>query len=140
MFVFMHIKNSHGFTLISVLLVLSIIFLSLPFIVQLIKLVSYETTYDELSKQHFFLFLRDELFTASDYKVYSDEIVLKLTYNNEAQIMQYGNNIIRRASGGFDVFLRDIEEVRFERLPYGVRTLITSLEGEQYEKTIKFYE
>src|SRR5699024_4597907 len=74
--VMMHIKNEDGLTLISTLFIMVLIALLLPFLISLITAVSYETTYDTLSIQQFFVFLRDELFMAADYEIRTNELIL----------------------------------------------------------------
>lgn len=111
----------------------------LPFLVQLMSASSYETNYDELSIQQFFLFLRDELFIASDYKVNSGELIIDLPEGRQAYFVQMGSNVVRRVSGGFDVFLREVEHIQFTKWTGGVQVSVTSLQGDQYEKIFRVY-
>lgn len=136
----MHIKNEDGLTLISTLFIMVLIALLLPFLISLITAVSYETTYDTLSIQQFFVFLRDELFMAENYKVRTNELTLYLPDGKKVYVMQVGDHIVRRLSGGYEIFLRDIDRVMFSEWSDGIRVSITSLEGDQYEKILRFYK
>src|SRR5690625_6450852 len=62
-------KNNAGFTFISLLITLIIIFTTLPLLVQLTKTVSYRTNYNELSIQQFYHYLRDDLIEATAFQV-----------------------------------------------------------------------
>src|SRR5699024_4403412 len=103
--VMMHIKNEDGLTLISTLFIMVLIALLLPFLISLITAVSYETTYDTLSIQQFFVFLRDELFMAENYKVKTNELTLYLPDGKKVYVMQVGDHICSSLCGGYEIFI-----------------------------------
>src|SRR5690625_3126984 len=123
------------------LLTIAIIGLTLSLLISLITSISYSTEYDELSIQQFFYILRDDLLFSSDVSVEHNKLYLELHSDEKATIEQYGRVIRRQVEGkGHEVYLREVEDVMFTLLPYGIEATITSLEGETYEKTIIFYQ
>ncbi|MBT2214449.1 hypothetical protein KK120_01215 [Virgibacillus dakarensis] len=135
------LRSERGFTFITLLLTITILFMSLPFAPFLIKSANYSSHHQEMSIQQFFYFLRDDVMKATDYAV-TPTVVKLLNHDDETiTIEQYGNLIRRQVKGtGHEIYLRDIQAVTFEKLPYGIHTTITSLQGETYEKTIIFYQ
>src|SRR5699024_9365095 len=132
-------KNEQGFTLISMLITITILFTTLPFLVYLIQSVSISSNYQEISVHHFFHFLRDEFIGAKEYKIENNTIILE--YPSETvSIEKFGSLIRRQVDGrGHEIFLRDVDTITFTSLLFGVKTEIKTLQGEQYEKTIIFY-
>lgn len=137
----MAIDNERGFTMISMLMTLSVIMITLPLLAQIITLIAVPSSYDELSMNQFFYFLRDEVSIAADYQVKQDVLTLELVNGDTITFKKYKDLVIRQVDGkGYDVFLRNVKDISFRKLSYGVHTIITSLEGEQYEKNIVFLE
>lgn len=112
----------------------------LPLLAYLLKSVNFSSNYDELSIYQFFTFFRNEFIEATEYDVTSRKITLYLQDGRRAAFELYNNLIVRRVDGGFEVYLRDVQDIRFIPLSYGVQIIVTSLQGDQYEKTIVFYE
>ncbi len=134
-------KSEQGFTFVSLLIALSILALILPLTGHLLQAASFPDQKEELTIRQFFLFLRNDMINARDYEIDSQEIKLVLDSDEIATIEKYGLHIRRQVDGkGHEIYLRDIRDVHFSKLPYGMRVSITSSEGEQYEKTIIFYE
>lgn len=133
-------KSEKGFTFISMFLTITILFSTLPLLVSLLLSTTYSTNYDQISVQHFFHFLRDELIEASSYMV--EDNTLKLKVGDRTVLIEKYNTIIRRRvdGQGHEIFLRDVEVISFSSLPYGVHTEIRTLQGAKYEKTIVLYE
>ena len=120
---------------------LGVIIITLPLLAQVITLITVPSSYDELSMQQFFYFLRDEVSIADDINVNQDVLILKLVNGDTITFKKYKDLVIRQVDGkGYDVYLRNVKEINFRRLFYGVHTTITSLEGEQYEKNIVLLE
>jgi len=134
-------KNNAGFTFISLLITLIIIFTTLPLLVQLTKTVSYRTNYNELSIQQFYHYLRDDLIEATAFQVSEHSLELLLQDDNTAIYSMYGRLIRRQVDGrGHEIYVRDVKDITFTPLPYGMLTEVTSLEGDVYEKVLVFYE
>jgi len=134
-------KNNAGFTFISLLITLIIIFTTLPLLVQLTKTVSYRTNYNELSIQQFYHYLRDDLIEATAFQVSEHSLELLLPDDNTAIYSMYGRLIRRQVDGrGHEIYVRDVKDITFTPLPYGMLTEVTSLEGDVYEKVLVFYE
>ena len=141
-FVYMVInKSERGFTLLSMLITITVLFTTLPLLAHLIKSVNYSTNYDEISIQQFFQFLRNEFIMATDYHVSENRIILHLRDGKKVSFEKYQNVILRQVGGeGHDIYLRDVAEISFSSRSYGAHVAITSLQGVRYEKTIVFYE
>ena len=134
------LRNQRGFTLISMLMTLIIIFMSLPLLVHVLKLTAFSTNYDEISMQQFFFFLRDEVIMATDYQVEENKLTLVSPDGGKTTFEKYQDVVVRRIDGkGHEVFVRNIDEIIFRLQSYGIKTTITSLQGGHYEKTIFFY-
>lgn len=135
-------KNERGFTLISILLSISIIAVTLPFTGYLINSTTDTSShYEEISTTQFFHFLRDDVIKASSYIIDPSTLTLTLDDETTATIEKYGKLIRRKTNrGGHEIYLRDVEAITFTELPYGIHTTVTSMQGERYEKTVIFYE
>lgn len=133
-------KSEQGFTLLSMLAMLTILFTVLPLLAYITKSVTYDSLYDEASIQQFYQFLRDEMLLATDYSVGKNKLTLDTSDRKKISFTRYKQQILRQVDRqGHDIYLRDIEEIVFKELPYGIQVEIISLEGKQYEKTIVFY-
>lgn len=135
-----YLKGENGFSLLSILFAMTILFMSMPFIVYLIKASFYTSYYEELSVQQFFHFMQDELIMAEYYEV--DRHVVSFFVDGETVTMdKHGSNIRRQVSGkGHEIFLRDVQAITFNSVSFGVQIQVTTLEGEHYEKTIRYYD
>lgn len=134
------LKNEKGFTFLSMIIAITIIVSLLPLLAYVINTAKFSTNYDELSINQFFIFFRNEFIEATDYKVSPQKVTLYLKNGKKASFEMYDQLILRRIDGGYEVYLRDVKDVLFTQLPYGVQTTITSTKGEQYEKAIVFYQ
>ncbi|WP_010530982.1 ComGF family competence protein [Lentibacillus jeotgali] len=133
-------KNEQGFTFISIFLAVSIIFMTLPFTAYLAKTIDATSNYNQLSVQQFFLFLRDEVIRASDIIVEPTGITLLQPDESRVVLKQYDDLIIRQLEDkGFEVYLRNVRDVEFTSTSYGLQATITTINGDQFEKNIIFY-
>lgn len=84
--------------------------------------------------------MQDELIMAEHYEV--DRHVVSFSANNQTvTIDKFGTNIRRQVRGtGHEIFLRDIKELTFNPMSYGIRIQVITLEGGVYEKTIRYYD
>jgi competence protein ComGF len=134
-------KTEQGFSLLSMLIIITILFATLPFLAHISKGTAYSSNYDELSILQFFNFLRDEFMLATDYSITSKQIVFTDGNGKRISFEKYNQLILRKVDHmGHDIYLRDVKDINFSVLPYGMHVEITSLEGETYEKTIIYYE
>jgi len=131
------LKNHNGFSMVSMLITISIILLSIPFVSYLLNSLSYTTHYESLSVNQFYLFLRDELIQSSNIEVNSQSISYKLENGDVATFSQYKDLIRRQVENkGHEIYLRDIDKISFETVTHGVRTTIKTSQGVTYEKTL----
>jgi|SRR5690625_1395220 len=134
------LKSEDGFTYVSLIVMITVILIFVPLLASLVNSVKFSSHYDEFAINQFFIFLRNELIEGTDYDVTSQKITLYLQDGRRASFELYNNLIVRRIDGGFEVYLRDVKEVSFISLSYGIQVVITSMQGDQYEKTIVFYQ
>ncbi|HLS08040.1 ComGF family competence protein [Lentibacillus sp.] len=133
-------KNEKGFTFISIFLTVSIIFMTIPFTTYLTKTVDVSSNYDQLSVQQFFYFLRDEVIKASEITVEPSKITLLQPDESRVSLEQYEDLIVRQLDGeGFEVYLRNVQDVHFTPSEFGLLASITTINGDQFEKHIVFY-
>ncbi|WP_163969993.1 competence type IV pilus minor pilin ComGF [Oceanobacillus halotolerans] len=134
------LQNEKGITFITILFSITILFLTLPFITSFLKISQISSYNDELTIHQFFHFLRDEVIAATNYEIEGSTLELEQSNGSQVTIEVYHNQIRRRVnSQGHEVFLRDIKDALFTKLPYGIRATITTLQGDTYEKEIIFY-
>ncbi|SFD53879.1 competence protein ComGF [Lentibacillus persicus] len=132
-------RDESGVTFISILLMISIIFTTIPFAIYLAKAVNIDSNYDALSVQQFFNYLRDEVISASDLTIEPRKLTLDMADGSTATFQKYDDRIVRRLNNGFEIYLREVQNVKFTPSPFGVRASITTINGDQYEKTIVAY-
>src|SRR5690625_567316 len=101
----------------------------------------YNTNYNKMSIQQFYQYLRDNLIEATAFQVSEHSLELLLPDDNTAIYSMYGRLIRRQVDGrGHEIYVRDVKDITFTPLPYGMVTEVTSLEGDVYEKVLVFYE
>lgn len=134
------LNNEKGFTLLTILVMISLMLSTLPLLAYLIKSVSISSNYDDFSIQQFFIYFRNEFIQATHFELNNNGVILYFPDGKIASFEKFNDLIIRRIDGGFEVYLREVKDISFQPLAYGLQTTVTSLQGEQYEKTIIFYE
>ncbi|GGK03247.1 hypothetical protein GCM10007063_26820 [Lentibacillus kapialis] len=133
-------RGEQGFTFISIFLAVSIIFMTIPFTAYLVKTAEFSSEYNQLSVQQFFFFLRDEVIRASDIIVEPSNITLIRPDDSRVVLKQYDDLIIRQLDDeGFEIYLRNVRDIHFTTLSYGLHASITTINGDQFEKNIVFY-
>lgn len=137
----MAFHNEEGFTFITTLLMMGILVISLPFLSYLIQVVTERSDQSELSVGQFFLFMRNEVIQAKQLQVYPNKLKLTTKDGATASFELYQQLIRRQVDGkGHEIYLRDIQHLQFISLPYGIQLMVTTIEGEQFEKEIIFYQ
>lgn len=136
-----HNNCEAGYSLISMLLALSLFTLTLPFLIPLIKHISFETNYQDISVHHFFHALHYQLLYSYDYDISHNQLYLSQAHDEEVKIEKYGSLIRRQVNGlGHEIYLRDVQDITFKKLSYGIQISLVMTSGESYEKSIVFYE
>lgn len=136
-------NNEKGFTFLHLLVAISVLTVSLPFLSYLLNAADYHNNYHEISVQQFFLYMRNDVIQSTGYHIRQTppEIYLNLRDGRTARFEQYDDLIRRQVDGrGHEVYLRDIVEMELSHLDYGFQIKITTLEGETCEKAFVFYE
>lgn len=133
-------SNEKGFTFIMTLAMIAILVMTLPFLSYTIKIMSPTTSYDELSVNEFYRFIRDELIQAYAISVADNKLYLLQEKERRTTISKYGNQIRRQVDGrGHEIFLHDVADIVFIEAAYGIIVRITNMKGTTYERSFVFY-
>lgn len=133
--------NKKGFTFVSTITSITILFITLPLLVYLLEITvsTVPENDDEFSVRQFYYFFRDELIAAKSYTVHSDRVLL-YSHDDEVVMEQYKDTIRRRVNDeGHEVYMRNVKDVSFSEITEGIRVQLVLQDGE-YEKDIYFYE
>src|SRR5690625_2054896 len=134
-------KSESALTLLSMLITVTFLIVTLPFLAYFIHTVTYTDHVDELCIQQFYIFLRDEFILATNHSVSKNKVTFYDLEGRKVSFEKYNNIILRKVDGqGHDIYLRDIQDVNFTDISYGVQVKITSLKGETYEKAIMYFK
>lgn len=133
--------HEQGFTFITVLLTITILTITLPFLGYMIQAANYESNYEETSVQQFFQFVRDEVIQSTSFQVKDKKLYLNQQYKHVSATLElYGSFVRRQVNGqGHEIYLRDVKDVSFTPLPFGIHISVTMLSGDKYEKSIAHY-
>lgn len=134
-------RNEFGFSMISMLTTITIIFISLPFLAYLLNSLAYSSHQEMISTHQFFLFLRDELTESPHIEIInSDAISYELKNGDFAEISFYNNLVRRRVEGkGHEIYLRDVDSLTFKKTSHGMLITVSTMQGESYEKQIVLF-
>ncbi|MUK87134.1 hypothetical protein GMD78_01810 [Ornithinibacillus sp. L9] len=142
-FVYMVIRNNEkGFTMYSMLFILLLISIITPLLAYLVKTIDYESDYEEVSIQQFFHIIQNEMIKAVNVEeVTTESITLLMPTGEIASIKKY-NDLIRRQvnNQGHEVYVRNIKQINFKQLHYGIEIKLTTMHGDQYKKELIIYE
>ncbi|SHF60780.1 Putative Competence protein ComGF [Ornithinibacillus halophilus] len=136
-----YLKAENGFSMVSALFTLSILLTTLPILAFAIQSTQFHSKYDELSVQQFFIILQKEVSLSTYAEVDDHSIILESMKRDTANIHQYQNSVRRKLNNkGHEIYIRDIKD--FSLIPYewGVKVNITTLQGEEHEKIISYYQ
>ncbi|WP_080874599.1 competence type IV pilus minor pilin ComGF [Oceanobacillus timonensis] len=136
-------NNQKGFTLISMLVALTVLTLTLPFVHYALSTLSLKQTYTEaLSMQQFFIHLHDDIIASTSIHVADNQLHIRFLDRNDntektATFSQYNHSIRRQVNRqGHEIYLHDVSDVAFEEQTNAIFLTITKESGEVYEKTI----
>lgn len=134
--------NQKGFTLLSMLLAISILFITVPFLEYLTKSLDYTTNYKDLSFYQLFHFMRDDIIRSTDVEIGKQKISLTAIDGSTVTYEKYNDIIRRQVDGtGHEVFIqKNIEDLSFEKISYGIKAIITTKDGAVYEKKFNVYQ
>ena len=134
-------QNEEGFTFITYFLALSLIAITIPFFSYILNMLNEPSTYSTQTIHTFSHFSREEVIRAEHYEISNNQLSLFLHDGSTATYHQYNNAIRRQVNGeGHEIYVMDVNDLRFIPLPYGFKMHITTKQGELHEKTIVFYE
>src|SRR5699024_3401861 len=134
-------NNEKGFSMISMLITITIIFVTLPFFSYLLSHLSYSSHQEFLSENQFFFFYRFEFLESPCLVIVVQKSINYELRNGEiAEISKYNDIVRRRVQGkGHEVFLRDVKKLSLKRISNGIQVELTTEQGEIYEKQIILY-
>lgn|SRR5690625_155146 len=131
------LKSESGFTFFEMLLVLTILMITFPFIIFLLQQMQQFDDQENISVQHFFTFLHRDALRAQEVYNENNRLFFVINEHETASVERYNHVIRRRVNDkGHEIYVRDIESLLIQPLEYGFHIKITTLEGESYEKTI----
>lgn len=135
-------QNEEGFTFVSLLLMISILAIFIPFLSYTLKAADIPSSNQEISVQQFFQFLRDDVIMANEVDSTRKRLYLKQGQSGDQVVIKRHGDLVHRQVNrrGHEIYLQDIQDVTFSKVPYGIRVNVRSLEGESYEKTIIYYQ
>ena len=131
------IKNESGFTFLEMLLVLTILLITFPFIIFLFQQMQQVDMEGDISVHHFFTILSRDVLKAHDVYHENNRLYFVINEHETATIERYNQVIRRRVNDkGHEIYIRDIQSLFIQPLEYGFHLTVTTLEGDSYEKTI----
>lgn len=129
------IKHRQGFTLAEVLLSLTVLMTALLILVPLLNQLRPEDWNADWSSHQFSQLLQEELNDATHIQTHENILSLTNREKETVTIEQYQNVVRRRVSGkGHEVWLYDINNIKFSSLPGSLRLHIEFKGGETFEK------
>lgn len=130
-------KSEAGFSFASLLLTITIVFTTLPFMAYLLEHININTHEEFISVHQFFNYVRDELIESEHYHTSHDTISYQLENGDTGTFSKYQNLVRRQVNKkGHEVYLRDVQHIQIQPVKYGIHLSITSMRGNVYEKTI----
>lgn len=129
-------RHEEGYILYEQLLTLLIISCILPFISFILYFVQQVETYDDISVEHFFIFLRNDMWYARDYYTNQNKLYIINEDSSEAVIELANERIRRRLNGGTEFYLFDVKTFHVKELDYGIAITIETNNNHVYEKII----
>lgn len=131
------IHKEDAFTLLEMLIVLSTIVITFPFILFLLQQIQYKGDDEYLSVTQFFVYLQKDAIQAEE--VYHEHNTLYFTINetDTAQIEQYNDTVRRRVNNkGHEIYLRNVQSISVHPNKVGFHFIVNTTKGESYEKII----
>ncbi|GEN87395.1 competence type IV pilus minor pilin ComGF [Oceanobacillus sp. FSL W8-0428] len=139
-------SSAHGFTLISMLIAMTILVLTLPFVYYALSTLQIKQTYTEsLSIQQLFTQLRNDIISSTSAHIADNQLYIRFIDQSDniektARFSQYNNSIRRQINGqGHEIYLHQVSNVVFEEQSNAIFLTITMESGEFYEKILYTY-
>ncbi|WP_162986426.1 competence type IV pilus minor pilin ComGF [Virgibacillus sp. Bac332] len=106
----------------------------------MLKSISNQSDIHELSIQQFFQHLRNEVMQATDFRIVANKLLLES--NGATVSFELYQELIRRQVNGLghEIYVRGVKDFSLAPLSYGFQIIITSTEGDTFEKDIILYE
>lgn len=139
-------SNTKGFTFISMLVAMTVLVLTLPFVSYALSALQLKQTNTEaLSVQQFFTQLHYDVMSSSSAHVANNQLYIRAADRNDhtesiARVSLYNNTVRRQVNGlGHEIYLRQVADITFEEHANAIYLTITKESGDVYEKTIYNY-
>ncbi|WP_138415807.1 competence type IV pilus minor pilin ComGF [Aquibacillus sediminis] len=136
-FVYM-VMNERGMTLVTSLFALMILMSTLPFLPLLLDQLEYDTKYDDFSTRQLYHFISSELHNSVDISI--DQSAIHFEKQDEKTVtIEFYDQVIRRRvdNQGHEIMLRNVKQMAVEPSLFGMRIIITTMEGKKYEKSFR---
>ncbi|WP_010096977.1 competence type IV pilus minor pilin ComGF [Ornithinibacillus scapharcae] len=135
----MGFRSERGFTFFTLLLIITVLIICIPIYGVIIRAIPDKSYDQEISIQQFFHFLQQECNKSTTVYSEKHQILMISPGGERVSFEQYGNLIRRQVNKlGHEIYLRDIKNWSIIPVTNGLRIQITSIKGEQYEKTIQY--
>lgn len=136
-----YLRNEKGFNFITVLTMVSLIFLTIPFFSTALQLTKPVHNHQDLAVQEFFRFIRDDIIKSHNSYVIDDALYLHQAEDEIIVISQYTDLVRRQVNQtGHEVYLRDVDELKFYEQAHGIKMIVTTKDGAIYEKLFNLYD
>lgn len=131
------IQNKSGFTFLEMLLVLTVLMITLPFIPFLLQQMHYKINNEHISVQQFFVFIQNDARKANEVLADKNRLTFIINDDEIASIEPYQQSIRRRVNGkGHEIYLNDVASFNIEHVKHGYHVTVETSKGAFYEKTI----
>lgn len=138
-----NLQNENGFTLLHALFtlfIISIIFQSLPAILQQLSIYNLKNHTKSLEVYQFFHFVNEELYTASTVTPILDGVQINKQNGDNVEIERYGKIIRRQVNKqGHEWLLNDVDAITVKQSKNGFILSLEMTNGEMYEKFFILY-
>lgn len=86
--------------------------------------------------------MRDDIIRSTDFAIENQTISLTAIDGTNVTYEKYNDIIRRQVDGtGHEVFIqKNIKDLSFEKISYGVKAIITTTDGAIYEKKFTIYQ
>lgn len=136
-----YLRNEKGFNFITVLIMVTFIFLTLPFLGAALQITSPVNNHQELAVHEFFRFVRDDIIKSRDAYIIDDALYLLQEEDDLVVISQYYDLIRRQVNQtGHEIYLRDVKSLNFYEQALGITMVVTTIDGANYEKVLNVYD
>lgn len=129
-------QTERGFTFIEAMIMLMVVSITMPFLLYFIQYIKVES-YDDINVLQLYSFIRDHAIKSETVYVQDNTLYFQLPTGETASIEHYNDLVRRQVEGqGHEIYARNIKEFTLQPYDYGIKVIVTTNEGNTYEKVI----